>query len=86
MRGFSGAAAVVSLRSRNAIREEVDMRPIRPLIPTLGIVLGLWTVPSAWAQAPVYQSERGPYRVVTVVDGLQHIKVVEHLIEGAVVR
>ncbi|MCH8813249.1 MAG: PQQ-dependent sugar dehydrogenase [Gemmatimonadetes bacterium] len=47
------------------------MRPIRSLIPTLGIVLGLWTVPSAWAQAPVYQSERGPYRVVTVVDGLQ---------------
>ena len=47
------------------------MRPIRSFIPTISIVLGLWTAPSAWAQAPVYQSESGPYRVVTVVDGLQ---------------
>ena len=47
------------------------MRSIRSFIPTTGIVLGLWTAPSAWAQAPVYQSEGGPYRVVTVVDGLQ---------------
>ena len=47
------------------------MRPIRPFILTLGIVLGLGTAPAAWAQAPLYQSERGPYRVVTVVDGLQ---------------
>ena len=47
------------------------MRSIRSFIPTISIVLGLWTAPSAWAQAPVYQSEGGPYRVVTVVDGLQ---------------
>ena len=47
------------------------MRPIRSFIPTISIVLGLWTAPSAWAQAPVYQSESAPYRVVTVVDGLQ---------------
>ena len=47
------------------------MRPIRSFIPTISIVLGLWAAPSAWAQAPVYQSESGPYRVVTVVDGLQ---------------
>ena len=47
------------------------MRPIRSFIPTISIVLGLWAAPSAWAQAPVYQSESGPYRVVTVVEGLQ---------------
>ena len=47
------------------------MRPIRSFIPTISIVLGLWTASSAWAQAPVYQSESGPYRVVTVVEGLQ---------------
>ena len=47
------------------------MRPIRSFIPTISIVLGLWTAPSAWAQAPVYQSESGLYRVVTVVEGLQ---------------
>ena len=47
------------------------MRPIRSFIPTISVVLGLWAAPSAWAQAPVYQSESGAYRVVTVVDGLQ---------------
>ena len=47
------------------------MRPIHSFIPTISIVLGLWTAPSAWAQAPVYESESGPYRVVTVVDGLK---------------
>ncbi len=47
------------------------MRPIRSFIPTISIVLGLWTVPPAWAQAQVHQSESGPYRVVTVVDDLQ---------------
>ena len=46
------------------------MRPIRSFIPTISIVLGLWTAPSAWAQAPVYQSESGPYSDVTVVSCL----------------
>ena len=47
------------------------MRPFRSFIPIICVVLGLLTAPSARAQAPVYPSERGPYRVVTVVDGLQ---------------
>lgn len=47
------------------------MCSIRSFIPTMSIVLSLLTTPSAWAQAAIYQSESGPYRVVTVVDGLQ---------------
>ena len=46
------------------------MRPIHSLIPTISIILGLWTTASASAQAPVYESESGAYRVVTVVEGL----------------
>ena len=47
------------------------MCPIHSSIPTITIMLGLWTAPSARAQAQIYQSESGPYRVMTVVDGLQ---------------
>jgi glucose/arabinose dehydrogenase len=60
-----------SSRDRNVICEEVEMHPIRSFIPTIGIVLGLWTASSALAQAPILLSESGPYRVVTVVDGLK---------------
>ena len=44
---------------------------IRSLIPACSVVLALWIAPSASAQAPTFQSESGPYRIVTVVDGLQ---------------
>ena len=47
------------------------MRPIRLLIPAIGIMPALWTPLAASAQTPTLQSESGPYRVVTVVDGLQ---------------
>ncbi len=47
------------------------MPQIRPFIPVSSIAFALWTAVSVAGQAPVYQSERGPYRVVTVVDGLK---------------
>ena len=47
------------------------MRPIRSFVPIISVMLGLWTVTSASAQAPAYDSESGPYRVVTVVEGLK---------------
>ncbi len=47
------------------------MHPMRPFILESAVILALWAAPPASAQTTVYQSESGPYRVVTVVDGLQ---------------
>ena len=47
------------------------MRPIRLLVPAIWIMLALWTPLAASAQETTLQSESGPYRVVTVVDGLK---------------
>ncbi len=47
------------------------MHPTRFLIPASFIVLAFWLAPSVGAQETAYEAERGPYRVVTVVDGLQ---------------
>ncbi len=44
---------------------------IRSLILACSVVLALWIAPSASGQAPTFQSESGPYRIVTIVDGLQ---------------
>ena len=46
------------------------MHPMR-LISGSAVTLALWATPQASGQTTVYQSESGPYRVVTVVDGLQ---------------
>jgi glucose/arabinose dehydrogenase len=50
---------------------EVEMSEIRPVVQVIGVLLALGTATSARAQAPVFESEGGPYRLVTVVDGLQ---------------
>ena len=47
------------------------MHPTRFLIPASFIVFAFWLAPSVGAQETAYEAERGPYRVVTVVDGLQ---------------
>ena len=47
------------------------MRPMHPFILGSAVILALSAARSASAQTTVYQSEGGPYRVVTVVDGLQ---------------
>ena len=47
------------------------MHPTRFLIPASFIVFAFWLAPSVDAQETAYEAERGPYRVVTVVDGLQ---------------
>ncbi len=47
------------------------MPPLRSFLPACSVVLLLWTATATAAQAPVYESESGPYRVVTIVDGLQ---------------
>ena len=47
------------------------MHPTRFLIPACSIVLAFWLAPSVGAQETAYEADRGPYRVVTVVEGLQ---------------
>jgi glucose/arabinose dehydrogenase len=47
------------------------MPQVRAFVPVSSIAFALWAAVSAAGQAPVYQSESGPYRVVTVVDGLK---------------
>jgi glucose/arabinose dehydrogenase len=56
---------------KETLLKEVEMLPARSVISASGIGLFLVTAATATGQAPTYQSESGPYRVVTVVDGLQ---------------